>query len=98
MPPAPELLYRGRKIRVVKVLHELYSHYTGAPGRNIRIPREVAIYLHGEQQRRNRDGKAARATRTVINRADISREQVGDADLLEKSEEHVLCPADGVRG
>ena len=88
MPARPEFLYAFCGIRAVKVLHESDAHNARASDRYIGVSRKVAVDLERKKHCRKQNGRTVRSRRIRVYRNDISRAEVGDSYLLEKSDEH----------
>ena len=92
VPARPELLDGGCRLGVIEVFHKTNAHNSRAADGNIGVAGEVAINLHGKEEGRNYDTGCGGACHLVINRIYVKRDNVGDANLLEEADKHMLCP------
>ena len=97
MPAPPEVRYRSRKIRAVKILSEPDVEEKRGAQRHIRIARKIHIYLEGVGVSGKQQGQASKGRNIVIYGIDIEAEAVGNHSLLEqppgeqeKPETHVV--------
>jgi len=98
MPSRPEFLNASCAVRTVKVLHKADTHHSRAADGNIRITREVAIDLNGEQNGSDDDTEPRCRFGTVIDCIDKFRKQIGNDDLFEKADCHFLQTDERVVG
>ena len=91
VPARPELLYRCCGVWVIEVLHQAYSHYARTADCDISVTRKVAVYLHCEKTGCNRYRQCRSVLGGVIHRVDVNRDKIGNANLLEEADYHVLC-------
>ena len=93
MPAAPELDGIAGKVREVEVLHQLEAERLRGAARRVRITREIAIDLEGEEHRRREQGRARIGRRIRVDGVHVRSEVVGDHDLLEQAPDDQLQAA-----
>ena len=98
MPSCPKFLDASCLIRAVKVLHEADTHYTRTADSDIGITRKVTIDLYGEKNGCDDDAETRRTFGTVINGIDKFRNQIGNDDLFEETDCHLLHTGKGIGG
>ena len=94
VPPAPELTYVAREIRVAEVLHQAEPEEARRADGDVGIAREIAVNLEREQHCPYQQ-RAARQ-RGVIgeDRVDHDGTAVGDNHLLEQTPQDAAHPVD----
>ena len=90
MPPSPEFLDAGSKIRAFKVDHQVFAKQFGTADGNVRISRKIAVDLNGIKHRSHQQRKSRIRLQIIINLVHIHRQRGGDDQLLEISPGHEL--------
>ena len=98
MPSVPEFLYRARRIRAIEILHKADTHYPRTAYGDIGISREITVYLNSEKHRRYDYAYRRGFSDIVINRVDITRQNIGDSYLLKEADSHFLHTEKGIFG
>ena len=84
------LLYRGCHKGVVKVFHKADAHNARTANSDIGVAREIAIDLYAEKERGYYNAEGGCLGGIIKDSADVDRDHIRNADLFEKSDDHML--------
>ena len=90
VPASPELLQAGRVIRRPEVGPQPDPQHLGRPEHHVGIPREIAVNLVTEGQRRQQERRAGDDVRVGVGRIDESPQAIGHHHFLEQAPGHQL--------
>ena len=88
MPSGPEFLYRSRKIRTVKIFHEINAKQISGSNCDIRVSREITINLYRKHQRCGKKRTAGILWQGIIYRVNIYGQCICNHHLLKKAPDH----------